>query len=83
MFLKIAPQAFEAGDFLNIFCMFWVFEAHFLITFFLVKKIVWDENKNGTGSMTTAKNEVSIGLYYEIFYSVGEFTFGGWRGMKI
>ena len=32
MFLKIAAQAFEAGDFLNIFLRFWgLFKAHFLI----------------------------------------------------
>ena len=32
--MKIAVQAFEAGDFLN----FGVFEAHFLIKIFLIKK---------------------------------------------
>ena len=36
--LKIATQAFEAGDFLNIFINFGVFEAHFLIKIFLIKK---------------------------------------------
>ena len=30
-FLKIAANSFEAGDFLNIFLRFGVFEAHFLI----------------------------------------------------
>ena len=37
MFLKIAAQALAVGDFLNIFLNFWVFEAHFLITFFYKK----------------------------------------------
>ena len=47
-FWKISPflavtQAFEAGDFLNIFLRFWgVFKAHFLIKIFVVKtKRVW------------------------------------------
>ena len=42
-FLKIAAQAFEAGDFLNILLRFGVFEAHFLIKNFLIKKDVYDE----------------------------------------
>ena len=42
-FLKIAAQAFEAGDFLNILLRFGVFEAHFLIKTFLTKKDVYDE----------------------------------------
>ena len=37
MFLQIAAQAFEAGDFLNIFLRFGVFEDHFLITIFFIK----------------------------------------------
>ena len=41
MFLKIAAQAFEAGDFVNIFKGFWVFEAYFLIKIFLMKKNVY------------------------------------------
>ena len=46
MFLKIAAQALDAADFLNIFLRFWgfknfgVFEAHFLIKIFLIKKLV-------------------------------------------
>ena len=36
-FLKIAAQAFEVGDFLNIFLRFLVFEAHFHIKMFLIK----------------------------------------------
>ena len=41
MFLKIVAQAFELGDFLDIFLrFFWVFEAHFLIKIFLIKKCV-------------------------------------------
>ena len=43
MFLKIAAQAYEAGDFLNILLRFGVFEAHFLIKNFLTKKDVYDE----------------------------------------
>ena len=35
MFLKIAAQAVEAGDF---FLRFWIFEAHFLVQTFLIKK---------------------------------------------
>ena len=38
MFLKIPAQAFEAGDFPNIFLTFGVFEAQFLIKIFLIKK---------------------------------------------
>ena len=38
MFLKIAAQAFEAGDFVNIFKGFWVFEAYFLIKNFSYEK---------------------------------------------
>ena len=37
-FLKIAAQAFEAGDFLNIFLRFWGFSGTFLIKNFLIKK---------------------------------------------
>ena len=40
MFLKIAAQVFEAGDFLNIILDFEVFEAHFLIKIFLLKRNV-------------------------------------------
>ena len=40
MFAKIAAQAFEAGDFLNIFLRFWGFEVHFLVKIFLIKKTV-------------------------------------------
>ena len=29
MFLRIAVQPFQAGDFVNISLMFWGFEAHF------------------------------------------------------
>ena len=36
--LKIAAQTFEAGHFLNNFLRFWVFEAHFLIKIFIIKK---------------------------------------------
>ena len=32
---------------------------------------VWNENKNGTGAMDTAKNEVFIGFKHEICYVVG------------
>ena len=39
MFLKIAAQAFEAGDFLKIFLRFLGFEAHFVIKIFLIKKM--------------------------------------------
>ena len=38
MFLKIATQAFEAGNFFNILLRFLDFEAHFLIKVFLIKK---------------------------------------------
>ena len=38
VFLKIAAQAFETRDFLNVFLRFWVFEAFFLLKFFLIKK---------------------------------------------
>ena len=37
-FFEIAAQAFEVEDFLNIFFRFWVFETHFLIKNFLIKK---------------------------------------------
>ena len=40
MFSKIAAQAFEDGDFLNILLRFGVFEAHFLIKSFPIKKRV-------------------------------------------
>ena len=33
---KNPAQAFEAGDFLNIFLRFWDFEAHFLIKIYLL-----------------------------------------------
>ena len=36
-FFKIAAQASEAGDFLNISLK--VFEAHFIIKHFLIKKV--------------------------------------------
>ena len=39
MFLKFAAKAFEAGDLYNIFLRFRVFEAHFVINFFLMKKV--------------------------------------------
>ena len=38
MFLKIAPQAFEAGHFLRVLG---VFKAHFLIKIFLERKSVF------------------------------------------
>ena len=39
MFLKITAQAFEALDFRIILIRFWeVFEVHFLIKIFLIKK---------------------------------------------
>ena len=38
MFLKIAAPPFEAGDFVNISKGFGVFEAHFFIKNFLIKK---------------------------------------------
>ena len=38
MFLKITTQTFEAGDFLTFFKGFGVFEVHFLIEIFLIKK---------------------------------------------
>ena len=38
MLLKIAAQAFEAGEFLKIFLKFWVFEAHFLEKNLVIKK---------------------------------------------
>ena len=52
-FLKIPVQTFEAGDFLNIlgflrkiFQGFGIFEAHFLIKIFLIKKRVSETNKS-------------------------------------
>ena len=38
MFFKIGAKVIEAGDFLNIFLRFWVFEVNFLIKVFLIKK---------------------------------------------
>ena len=46
-FLKIAAEAFEAADFLNIFLRFLGFEAHFLIKIFLLKKNVYAEINGG------------------------------------
>ena len=39
LFLKIAAQTFEAGNFLNIFLSFGVFEAHFPIQIFLIESV--------------------------------------------
>ena len=39
--MKISAQTFETGDFINIFS-FRVFETHFLINIFLIKKLVED-----------------------------------------
>ena len=41
--LKIPAQTFETGDFLNIFG---IFEAHFLIKIFLIRKRVSETNKS-------------------------------------
>ena len=42
MFLKMAAQTSQAGDFLNIFLkFFWIFEAHCLIKNFLTKNRVY------------------------------------------
>ena len=38
VFLKDAAQTFEVGDFLKIFLRFLLFEAHFLVKSFLIKK---------------------------------------------
>ena len=39
MLPKTVAEAFEAGDFLNIFSRFWgFFEDHLLIKIFLIKK---------------------------------------------
>ena len=40
MFLKIAAQAFEAGDFLNIFLRFWGFSGSFSYNHFSYKEQV-------------------------------------------
>ena len=40
MFLKIAAQAFEAGDFLNIFLRFWGFSGSFSYNQFSYKEHV-------------------------------------------
>ena len=40
MFVKIAVQAFESGNFLNIFLKVSGFETHFLVKFFLITKRV-------------------------------------------
>ena len=53
-FLKTPAQKFEAGDFLNIFGIFWggifqgfrIFEAQFLIKIFLIKNCVSETNKS-------------------------------------
>ena len=42
-FLKIAAQAFRAGDFLNIFFRFSGFQSHFLVNIFLSKKYVYTD----------------------------------------
>ena len=54
MFFKIRAKVIEAGDFLNIFLRFWVFEAHFLIK----KKIC----------METANEKVQkhLGLFLDV-----------------
>ena len=54
-FSKIPAETFEAGDFLNIFGFFLgggifqgfeIFEAHFLIKVFLIKKHLSETNKS-------------------------------------
>ena len=44
--VKIAAQVFEARDFLDIFLSFSVFEAHFLIEIFLIKKTYIKQRKH-------------------------------------
>ena len=39
-FLKIEAKTFDAGDFLNIFVRFRVFEAYFLIKILLKKRVI-------------------------------------------
>ena len=41
VFLKIVAQASESGNFLNIFLIFGIFDARFLIKIFLIKKPVY------------------------------------------
>ena len=38
---------------------------------------VSSENKNGTGTNTTAKNLITFLLGYNLVFSLGELTFGG------
>ena len=59
MFLKVAPEAFEAGDFLNIFLRFVFFEGLFLITSFLIKKRVYIHKTNGN---ELSDDEISDGF---------------------
>ena len=44
MFLKIADQAFEAGDFLNIFLRFWAFWGSFSY-----KNVSYENNVHSSG----------------------------------
>ena len=45
-FLKIASQAFQTGDFLNIFIRFWGFWGSLFIKIFLIKKNFFKKIKN-------------------------------------
>ena len=59
MFFKIRATVIEAGDFLNIFLRFWVFEAHFLIKVFLIKKKICMETAN-------EKVQKHLGLFLDV-----------------
>ena len=56
-FLKITAQAFEAGDFLNIFLRFLGFSGSFFLYFLYKKKHVFKYNSNRKYSTKDLKGE--------------------------
>ena len=66
MFLQIAAQAFEAGDFLNIFLRFWGFSGSFSYNHFSykehvqfttkLKQIFQEQDWNGPTQRSTYNN---------------------------